>query len=221
MAGRDNMAAPPAFHPFIRIDFPSRVIEHGVNRHQHQKEQRHPDMQGNKQSHDWQEPRRAHRLYRVKRKTRPGRGLDGAVMAFMRPLKQLPVMHDAVREIKPCVLRKEIDKHGERQIGPIPCRLRRAAIQSCAARLPHLGGNGGREGIDKGANSGQFNFIAYRVAGGVAPRKTPRTLWLPFPERVMNGPDNGKISRYNDRRKSEISDDCLSYRYGPSCHTAL
>ena len=50
VAGRYDVAAPPAFDPCIGIDFPARVIEHGVDCHEHQHEERHADMQ-------WQDKR--------------------------------------------------------------------------------------------------------------------------------------------------------------------
>ena len=65
VAGCDDVTAPPPFHPFIRIDFPARVVEHGVYRHHHEQSERDADMQRNKQGHHGKQPRRADGLYRI------------------------------------------------------------------------------------------------------------------------------------------------------------
>ena len=104
MAGGNDVTTPPSFDPTIRIDFPARVIEHGVNRHNHEQRQRRADMDRYKERHDGEQPSRAHSFYRVKGKARPRGRLDRAVMAFMGPFKELTVMHDTVRKVEPCVL---------------------------------------------------------------------------------------------------------------------
>jgi len=40
VAGCDDVAAPPAFDPSLRIDFPACVIEHRVYRHNHEERER-------------------------------------------------------------------------------------------------------------------------------------------------------------------------------------
>ena len=66
MAGCDDVAAPPAFDPFVRIDFPACVIKHRVDGHEHKHKERHADVKRQDQGEDGEEPGRAHRLYRVK-----------------------------------------------------------------------------------------------------------------------------------------------------------
>jgi len=66
VAGRDDVAAPPAFDPAVWINFPARVIKHGVDGHQHEDKQRYPDMERQDEGEDGQEPRRAERFNRVK-----------------------------------------------------------------------------------------------------------------------------------------------------------
>ena len=87
VAGCYNVAAPPAFHPSLWINLPARMIKDRINRHNHEKRESGPNMDGNEERHDREQPRRANGLYRVKGKARPGRGLNGAVMTFMCPLK--------------------------------------------------------------------------------------------------------------------------------------
>ena len=118
VAGGYDVAAPPAFDPFIWIDLPACVIKYGINCHQHEHKERHADMKRQDKREDREEPSGADRFYRVERKTGPRRRLDAAVMAFMGPFKQLAVMHDAVGEIKPRILDKEINQHRERQVKP-------------------------------------------------------------------------------------------------------
>ena len=95
-------------------------------------------MDGNEERHDGEQPSRAYRLDRVKRKAGPRRRLDGAVMAFMGPFKQLPVMHHAVGPVKPRVLREEINKGADRNPAPLAKALGQACIHGRAARFPHL-----------------------------------------------------------------------------------
>lgn len=87
MAGRNYVTAPPALDPFIRIDFPSRVIKHGVDSHHHEQRKRNTYMERDEQRHDREEPSRADRLYRVERKARPRRWLNRAVVPFMSIFK--------------------------------------------------------------------------------------------------------------------------------------
>ena len=87
MAGGDDVAAPPSFDPTIRIDFPARMIEHGVDGHNHEQRQRRADMDRNKQRHHGEQPRRAHGLYRVKGKARPRGRLNRPMVPFMGPFK--------------------------------------------------------------------------------------------------------------------------------------
>ena len=93
VTGRDDVAAPPAFDPFIWIDLPACVIKYGINCHQHEHKERHADMKRQDKREDREEPSGADRFYRVERKTGPRRRLHAAVMAFMGPFKQLAVMH--------------------------------------------------------------------------------------------------------------------------------
>ena len=58
VAGCDDVAAPPAFDPFIGIDFPTRMIKHRVDGHEHQHEKRHADMERQDEGEDGQEPGR-------------------------------------------------------------------------------------------------------------------------------------------------------------------
>ena len=120
VAGRDDVAAPPAFDPFIWIDLPACVIKYGINCHQHEHKERHADMKRQDKREGREEPSGADRFYRVERKTGPRRRLDAAVMAFMGPFKQLAVMHDTVGEIKPRILDEEINQPRERDIKPAP-----------------------------------------------------------------------------------------------------
>ena len=87
MAGCYDVISPPAFYPFIRIDFPARVIKDCINGHDHKERQGRADMDREKERQDREQPRRADGLYGVERKTRPRGRLDGAVMAFMGPFK--------------------------------------------------------------------------------------------------------------------------------------
>ena len=87
MAGRDDVPSPPSFDPLIGIDLPARVIEDGVDGHNHEEREGCADMYRNEERHDGEEPGRANGFYRVKGKARPRGGLDGAVMAFMSPFK--------------------------------------------------------------------------------------------------------------------------------------
>ena len=109
VTGRDDVAAPPAFDPFIWIDLPACVIKYGINCHQHEHKERHADMERQDKREDREQPGRADRLYRVKRKARPRRWLHAAVMAFMSPFEELAVVHDTVGKIKPRILEKEIN----------------------------------------------------------------------------------------------------------------
>ena len=45
VTGRDDVATPPAFDPFVGINLPARVIKDGIYRHEHQHKERHADMQ--------------------------------------------------------------------------------------------------------------------------------------------------------------------------------
>jgi len=110
MARRDDMPTPPALDPTVGIYLPPRMVEHGVQRHQHQEEQYQSDMDRDHKGHDRQQPSRANRLDRIKGKTGPRRWLHTAVVAFMRPFEQLAMMHQAMGKIKPRVLRKQIDQ---------------------------------------------------------------------------------------------------------------
>jgi len=87
VAGCDNMPTPPSFNPFIGIDLPARVIKDRINRHNHEERQSRADMDGDKERHDGEQPRRADGFNRVERKARPRRGLYGTVMAFVSPFK--------------------------------------------------------------------------------------------------------------------------------------
>ena len=106
MAGCDDVFSPPSFDPFIGINFPACMIKDRINGHNHEQRQSRADMDGNKERHDGEQPRRADGFNRVERKARPRRGLYGTVMAFVSPFKEFAVMHDAVREIKPSILRE-------------------------------------------------------------------------------------------------------------------
>ena len=44
VTGRDDVATPPAFDPFIWIDLPPRMIKHGIDGHEHEHKERHADM---------------------------------------------------------------------------------------------------------------------------------------------------------------------------------
>ena len=109
MTGCDDVAAPPTFDPFVGIDLPTCVIEHGINGHEHEHEERHTNMERQDKREDREQPGRADRLYRVKRKARPRRWLHAAVMAFMSPFEELAVVHDTVGKIKPRILDKEVN----------------------------------------------------------------------------------------------------------------
>ena len=65
VAGGDDVAAPPAFDPFIRINFPSRVIEHGVDSHQHEHKERDTYMEREDEGEDGQEPSRTGGFNRI------------------------------------------------------------------------------------------------------------------------------------------------------------
>ena len=71
VAGGYDVFTPPAFDPFVGIDFPARVIEHGVDGHEHQHEERHADMERDDERHDGEEPGRAGGLYRDRKKSSP------------------------------------------------------------------------------------------------------------------------------------------------------
>lgn len=75
------------------------------------------------------------------------------------------MMHEAVREIKPCVLREEVNRGGEKEIAPSPNTIGHSAIERGAAGFPHLKNDCGWERIDEGADYREPNFIADRRAG--------------------------------------------------------
>ena len=87
MAGRYDVAAPPPFDPFIGIDLPACVVEDCVDRHEHEHEKRHADMERQDEREDREKPSGADGFNRVKGETRPGRWLYAAMMAFMGPFK--------------------------------------------------------------------------------------------------------------------------------------
>ena len=164
VAGRDDVAAPPAFDPFIWIDLPACVIKYGINCHQHEHKERHSDMKRQDKREDREEPSGADRFYRVKGKTCPRRRLDAAVMAFMSPFKELAVVHDTVGEIKPRILDEEINQPRERYVEPAPNISRHRHIKRGAARFPNFDHERGGQGIDKGANGGELYLIANGLA---------------------------------------------------------
>lgn len=69
-------------------------------------------------------------------------------------------MHDAVRPVKPRVLREEINKGTGDNPAPSCGALWQTCIHRRAARFPHLQNNGGGSGIDKGGDGGEFNLVA-------------------------------------------------------------
>lgn len=57
MTGCDDVASPPAFDPFLGINFPTCVIKHGVDGHEHEHKKRHADMERQNERKDGEEPR--------------------------------------------------------------------------------------------------------------------------------------------------------------------
>jgi len=76
VAGCYDVAAPPAFDPFVGIDF-----------HEHQHKERHANMERQDEGEDGEEPGRRGGFYWIKGKARPRGWLHAAVMAFMGPFK--------------------------------------------------------------------------------------------------------------------------------------
>ena len=124
-------------------------------------------------------------------------------------------MHDAVRPVKPCVLREEIDKGTGQHPSPSRKPNRHAHIHRRAARFPHFQNNGGGRGIDKGRDGGEFNLVfnggGCRFALGEPPRL--HLIRRPFPQRPMDGPYNQKIAHNDNRGERKIRHQRLSYGY--------
>ena len=66
VAGCDDVAAPPTFDPFIGINFPTCMIEDGVDGHNHEERERSADMYRNEKRQYGEEPSGTYGFDRIK-----------------------------------------------------------------------------------------------------------------------------------------------------------
>ena len=200
MAGGDGPAAQRPLGPPARKHFPAHMVGDAHQRHDAQHQTQHRDMDRHQEHQRRDHHRAGQRLDRVEAHRRPGGWRAAVMMHGMGDPEPFGLMHPAMRPVKPCVMREQIDEQRYRQIPErIGCHI--AIDRGPSAFLPAPHHHARRDAIDGSAIERPAHLPPHLRAHAMV-QTGPHALGQPG-----EGAAGGQIAQAHDQRHRQRGGD--------------